>query len=67
MFQSFKPSQSALCLPPTSERSSWADQIDCVEIGVDGNLVVTRLYHSITGLNYIPQQPNGTPILAISE
>ena len=51
----------------TDEDSSWADLIDRVEIGIDSNLVVARLYHSITGLTYIAQHPNANRILTISE
>jgi hypothetical protein len=47
--------------------SAWADRIDRVEIAINGNLIVARLYHSVTGLSFLAQQPNAAPILTISE
>jgi hypothetical protein len=38
-----------------------------VEIAVDGNLIVARLYHSVTGLSFLAQLPNSSPVLTISE
>lgn len=49
--------------------TGWADWIARVEIGVDGNLLVARLYHSgaMNLMSHIPVQPNTSPVLTISE